>query len=123
MLKELLDYCNKFNLLPDFQSAYRQNYSMVTTLLKMFNNILWGMENQEITTAVTLDLSAAFDMVNHDVLVTVLKNHFGIEGKAIKWFENYFRPRYLKYVLMVTTHPQKSYNSSYLRGHVVGQIY
>ena len=59
------------------------------SLLKMANDILWGMENQEITTVVILDLSAAFDTVNHDILLTVLKNHFGIDEGAIKWFENY----------------------------------
>ena len=61
----------------------------------MVNDILWGMKNQEITTVVILDLSTAIDMVSHDVL-TVLKNHFGIDGKAITWFENYLRPRYFK---------------------------
>ena len=62
----------------------------------MVSDILWGMENQEITTVVILDLSAAFNTVNHDVLLTVLKKHFGIDGEVIKWFENYLRPRYLK---------------------------
>ena len=74
----------------------------------MVNDILWGMENQEITTVVILDLSAAFDTVKHYILLTVLKNNFGIDGEAIKWFENYFIPRSFKYISMVTTYPQKS---------------
>ena len=41
-------------------------------------------------------LSAAFNTVNHDILLTVLENHFGLDGEAIKWFENYLRPRYFK---------------------------
>ena len=45
----------------------------------MVNDILWGMENQEITTVVILDLSAAFDTDDHDMLLTVLNNHFGID--------------------------------------------
>ena len=53
------------------------------------------MGNQETTTMVILDISAAFDMISHDVL-TVFKNHFGIDGKVIKWYENYLRPRYFK---------------------------
>ena len=96
MLKQLLAHCSKFNLIPDFQSDYRQNYSMETSLLRMLNDILWAMENQEITVVVILDLSAAFDTVDHDILLTVLKNHFGIDGEVIKWFENYLRPRYFK---------------------------
>ena len=70
-----MNHCTKLNLLPHFQLAYRQNYSMETSFLKMVSDILWGMENQEISTVAILDLSAAFDMVNHDVLFTVLNNH------------------------------------------------
>ena len=62
----------------------------------MVIDILWEMENQEIMTVVMLDLSAAIDTVNHDILITVLRNHFGIDGEAIEWFENYLRPRYFK---------------------------
>ena len=58
---------------------------METSLLKMVNDILWGMENQEITT----DLSTAFDTANHDILLTVHKIHLAIDGEVIKWFENY----------------------------------
>ena len=96
MLKQLLDHCSKFNLLSDSQSAYRQNDSKETSLLKMVSDIQWGMENQEITTIIILDLSAAFDTVDHDILLTVLKTHFGIGGEVIKWFENYLRLRYFK---------------------------
>ena len=74
----------------------RVMYSMETSLLKMVSDILSGLENQENTTVVILDLSAAFDTFNHDILLTVLKNHFGIDGEVIKWFENYLRPKYFK---------------------------
>ena len=96
MLKQLLDHCSKFNLHPDFQSSYIQNDSMKTSLLKIVSNIVWGIKNQDITTVVILDLSAAFDTVDHDILLTLLKNHFGIDGEVIKWFENYLRLRYFK---------------------------
>ena len=62
----------------------------------MVSDILSRMENQESTAVVILDLCAAFDTFNHDILLTVLKNHFGIDGEVIKWFENYLRPKYFK---------------------------
>ena len=62
----------------------------------MVNDILRGMENQEITAVVILNLYPTFDKVNHDILLTVLKNHFGIDGEVIKWFENYLRSRCFK---------------------------
>ena len=77
MLKQLMDHCNENNLLPDFQSAYRKHYSTETSLLKIVNDIVWNFERQNIIIVVTLDLSAAFDTVDHNVLLTVLKYHFG----------------------------------------------
>ena len=49
MLKQLMQHCKRYNLLPDFQSAYRRNYSTETSPIKMVNDILCGMEKQEIT--------------------------------------------------------------------------
>ena len=58
----------------------------------MTNDILWGFENQNITSIVILDLSAAFDTVDHDILLTILQDHFGFQGTALKWFENDLGP-------------------------------
>ena len=84
------------NFIPDFQSAYRKNYSAETNLIKMTNDILWGSENQNITSIVILDLLAAFDTVDHEVLLTILWDHFGFQGTTLKWFENYLHSRYFK---------------------------
>ena len=63
----------------------------------MNNDILWGFENQNITSIVILDLLTAFDTVDHEVLLTVLWNYFGLQSTALKWFENYLHPKYLKF--------------------------
>ena len=65
-------------------------------ILKISNDILWGMEGQSITSLVALDLSAAFDTVNHDILLSILRNKYGINGKALKQFDEYLRPRSFK---------------------------
>ena len=65
MLKQLLKHCDDDCLLPDFQSAYCANYSTETSLARMTNNILWTVEEQHITMMVILDLSAAFDTLDH----------------------------------------------------------
>ena len=51
------------------------------------------MENQLVTAIVILDLSAAFDTVNHTLLLDDLDKRFGIAGKARKWYESYLQPR------------------------------
>ena len=51
------------------------------------------MEHQEVTPLVAIDLSADFDTVDHDMLLSVLSKKFGVVNKALKWFEAYLRPR------------------------------
>ena len=54
------------------------------------------MKSKEGTALMAIDLSAAFDMVNHDILLDFLHNKFGIRGISLNWFESYRRPRYCK---------------------------
>ena len=67
---------------------------METSLLKMVNDILLGMENQKITTVVILDLSAVFDTFNHDYPPHCTQESLWHRWDEIKWFENYLKPRY-----------------------------
>ena len=62
----------------------------------MTNNILWNVENKLVTVVTLLDLSANFDTVDHDILLEVLHNKFGIDGNALKWYSNYLKPRKFK---------------------------
>ncbi len=89
MLQQLNVHCEENQLLPDYQSAYQKNYSCETTLVKISNDILWAMENQEVTVLVAIDLNAAFDTVDHDVL----HDNFGVAEKALGWCNSYFWPR------------------------------
>ena len=72
MLKQLINHCNTNCLIPDFQSAYSENYSTETSLIRMCNDTSWSMEKQQITMMVTLDLSAAFDTVDHNTLINIM---------------------------------------------------
>ena len=76
MLIQLNEHCSNQNLMPSYQSAYRANHSCKTSPLKLCNDILRAMERQEIIALVALDLSMAFDTVNHSVLLNVLHNQF-----------------------------------------------
>ena len=77
----------------DYQSAYRANFSCETALLKLTNNLLWAMEHQEVTPMVAKDLSAAFDTIDHNLLLSILSKRFGVVDSALKWFDSYLRPR------------------------------
>ena len=91
--KQLQHYLNCNSLFPVFQSAYRQNHSTETALLKVTNDTLLNMNNQCVTLLILLDLSAAFDTVNHDAMLRRLEYSFGIQGKALSWFASYLSGR------------------------------
>ena len=61
-------------LIPN-KSAHRANHLMETAILNICDNILHNMENNTKTAMVALDLSAAFDTVNHKILLDVLNKY------------------------------------------------
>ena len=79
--------------MPDYQSAYHSSYSCETAVVKLVADILNNMESKEGTALMAINLSAAFNTVDHDILVDVLHNKFGIRGTALNWFKSYLRPR------------------------------
>ena len=74
------------------QSTYQEYHSTETTLIKVKSDILKAMDNQEVTCLVLLDLSVAFDMVDHGILLN-RPNSFSIQGTALKWIESYLTGR------------------------------
>ena len=55
------------------------------------DDILWSMENQEVIPLIAIDLSAAFDTVDHDLLLAALRKKFGMDQVTLKWFGSYLR--------------------------------
>ncbi|CAB3996996.1 Hypothetical predicted protein, partial [Paramuricea clavata] len=90
---QIYDHLMLHDLFPEYQSAYRQGYSTETALLKVQNDILLNMDCQQVTLLVLLDLSAAFDTVDHSILLHRLETSFGITGTVRKWFESYLSGR------------------------------
>ena len=120
MLLQLSDHCDNHNLQPDYQSAYREHYSCKTAVLKLSNDILWAMEKQHVTCLVALDLSVAFDTVDHPTLLSVLKHKFGIEDKALQWFNQYLRPRSFKVTINGNYSSDKDLSVSVPQGSCAG---
>ena len=119
-LDQFTQYCNRNSLLPNYQSAYRQYHSCETSLVKLVNDILWAMEKQLVTVVVILDLSAAFDTVDHDLLLEVLEKRFGIAGAARKWYTSYLKPRLLKVSIRSSTSQPRQLDYSVPQGSIQG---
>ena len=79
-------------LYPIAQSAYWENHSTETGLLKVKNDILLNMNKQHVTLLVLLDFSVAFNRVDHGILLEAL-NKLGLGGKAFEWFQSYLSGR------------------------------
>ena len=93
VLNQLNDYLEINSLHCSVQSGYRPKHSCETLLVRMTDDILKDMEQGCVVTLVLLDLSAAFDTIDHDILIKKLLEDFGIQGSALRWFEDYLRDR------------------------------
>ena len=76
-------------LYPTLQSAYRAGHSTTTALLKVHNDILLNMDNQRVTLLVPLDLSSAFDTVDHEILLPRFQITLSIADTALQCFRPY----------------------------------
>ena len=76
-----------------YQSAYREHFSTETALLRVKSDILEAINKKEIMCLVMLDLSTAFDSLEHSLILTHLKYRFGITDTCLEWFEDYLTGR------------------------------
>src|SRR5258708_6538426 len=90
--KQLNSYLSSNAHFEAYQSAYRSNHSTETALLRVQNDILTSIDKKEVTVLVLLDLSAAFDTVDHTILLNRLRN-IGITGFVYDWFSSYLSGR------------------------------
>ena len=85
MYKRLTDYLGKNSLLPKHQSGFRAHHSTETAVLKIMSDILRAADHGSVTLLSLLDMSPAFDTVDHSILLNRLVTSFGIKGTALAW--------------------------------------
>ncbi len=77
----------------NFQSGFRAQHSTETALIKIINYIRLNFDTGKISVLVLLDLRAAFDTVDHNILLQRLENWVGLSGMVHKWFRSYLEVR------------------------------
>ena len=65
-----------------------------TAVLKVLSDILLAIDAGDLSALVLLDLSAAFDTVDHDILLQRLKTSYGLSGMVLEWFRSYLVGRH-----------------------------
>ena len=93
ILEQILDHLEKNSLFNCHQSAYRKSHSCETALLRIVNDLYRALDDGQVSLLALLDLSAAFDTIDHDKLFTRLRLSFGFDGKALDWVVSYLSGR------------------------------
>ena len=82
-------HMSEYNLCGLNQSAYKPSHSVNTALVCVHNDILRALANQNIVIMLLLDLSAAFDTVDHNVILHRLSHDVAVVQTALDWFKSY----------------------------------
>lgn len=93
IFQQLNAFLARSNCFDVFQSGFRPHHSTETALVKVLSDIHLNTDCGKISVLVLLDLSAAFDTVDHNILLDRLQNWVGLSGTALNWFESYLKDR------------------------------
>ena len=88
-ISQFQSYMRDNNLLTRNQSAYRKHHSVETALVKVNNDLLCAVDEHGEAVLVLLDMSAAFDTVDHSILLRRLHERYGVTDTAHRWFASY----------------------------------
>ena len=92
MYKRLIQFIEKNKILSKHQYGFRQNRSTELAITELVDKITKAIDRGEYTVGIFLDLSKAFDTINHGILIKKLE-YYGIRGLSQQWFKNYLMNR------------------------------
>ena len=116
-----MDYIDKNNLLNEKQFGFRPNHSTYMAIIELVDKIAYAVERNESTIGIFLDLSKAFDKINHDILLYKLE-YYGFRGVALDWFKSYLsnRKQFVRYQMHDSNH--KIINCGVPQGSSLGPL-
>ena len=117
-----MNYLADNNLLPKFQLAYRHHHGNETALVCVFNDILKAIDQHQEVVLLLLDLSSAFDTIDHSALLTRLRERYGFTGKVLSWFESYLTNRVQSVIINVTQSYELPVSLGVPQGSVLGPL-
>ena len=92
MYNRLRSFLNVSKILSDNQYGFRKHHSTAYALACLYDKISSAIENKEYTVGIFIDLSKAFDTVDHHILISKLED-YGIRATALRWLESYLSGR------------------------------
>ena len=88
----LINFLNKFSILSNNQYGFRKNHSTAYALIQLYDKHSDAIDQGKVTLGLFIDLSNAFDTVNHDILLAKLA-FYEVRGVALQWFKSYLSCR------------------------------
>jgi len=110
------------NLLEPLQSAYRQYHSTETALAKVHNDLALALDKKKACLLILLDLSAAFDTIDHDFLLQRCASLFGITSTALAWLKCYLSNRSQRVLVGGCSSKAKSLKCGVPQGSILGPL-
>ena len=123
VFKRIQSHVQENDLLDMNQSAYRKNHSTETTLVKIQNDILLQLDVGNCVILVSLDISAAFDTVNHSQLIKCFNENFGICDQSLLWLKSYLSDRKQQVIIYGTTSTPKTLDCGFPQGAVLAGLF
>ena len=115
-------HCDQKHLFPVRQSAFRRHHSTETAVLIVHNDIVRAIDNGQLTVMLFLDLSSAFDTVDHDIMLSILHRRFSVDGAALNWFHSYLTDRSQTFSVGDSKPVSHSVNCSVPQRSVLGPV-
>ena len=104
------------------QSGYRKYHSCETAMIKIVNDFNKILSNGDMVALILLDLSAAFDTIDHNLLIKKLRENFGITGNVLKWIISYLRDRSFSVNIRNVHSSHRELNVGVPQGSLMGPI-
>ena len=116
-----MNFIDQNNILNNKQFGFRSNHSTYMAITELVDKIVKAVEKNEATVGIFLDLSKAFDTINHDILLYKL-NHYGFRGVALEWLKSYLtdRKQFVRYQMHDSGH--KTIQCGVPQGSILGPL-
>ena len=119
---QLMEHLQINKLYTPHQSAYREHHSCETAIIKTIDDILQDFAADSFVIMTLLDFSAAFDTVDHNILIDKLEKRFGITETALSWFKSYLNDRTYKVKINNAFSSSQTLKYGVPQGSILGPI-
>ena len=119
---QLNTYLSANGLMPRHQSAYRKKQSTETAMLRVWSDVLTSADVREVTLLGLLDLSAALDCVDHNILLHGLEVAFCLTNTALEWTRSFMTDRTQQVSYCGRLSPIQCVLFGVLQGSVLGPL-